>query len=170
MLFQSRQNNNSLIQKINDYVDVCKNKCYFHREQAKHSMRWWNLLGVVNVVLTASQALAMTIQASLSESSYSIAITGGVFACFIAIFNRVQMAFAFNCLCLEHHHLADNFNELEQRFLLLINDIEKEEFSEPEYEKCVNRYISINEKTHLQTVYHMKLCFCSCRRRENTST
>ena len=42
MLFQLRHNNNSLITKINEYVETCKTKADFHRTQASHSMRWWN--------------------------------------------------------------------------------------------------------------------------------
>ena len=70
------------------------------------------------------------------------------------------MSLSFNCLSIEHHHLADDFVELEQMFKMLLNDLEKEEFVETDFEKCVNRYTSITEKTHLQTVYLMKFpCF-----------
>lgn len=160
MLFQMRHTTVNLIQKINEYVENCKTEGVRHRVQAKHCMRWWNLLGILNVVFSASQALAMTVQVSFNDSNTSIAIVGGSFACLIAISNRIQMSFSFNCLSAEHHHLADNFLELEQRFLLLLNDIEKEEYSEEDYEKCIERYISITEKTHLQNVAKLELTCC----------
>lgn len=160
MLFQLRKNNKTLLQKIDEHIKTCDEKGDFHRSQAKHSLRWWNFLGVVNVMLTASQALALTIQASLEDTGKNIAIVGGTFSFFIAVSIRVQMAYSFNCLSIEHHHLADDYQELGHRFKLLINDIEKEEFKEEDYEKCVDRFISITEKTHLQNVSKMKICCC----------
>lgn len=164
MLFQLRKDNKTLLQKIEEYTTTCNTKGEFHRDQAKHSSRWWNFLGVLNVVLVASQALALTIQASLGDSGKNIAIVGGSFSFCIVVFNRVQMAFAFNCLSIEHHNLADDFQELGQRFRLLVNDVEKEEFEEKDYENCVNRYISVNEKTHLQNVSKMKIFYCCCEK------
>ncbi len=160
MLYQLRRSNETLLEKIGEYTALCNKKGDFHRNQAKHSLRWWNFLGVLNVLLTASQALALTIQASLEDDGKNIAIVGGTFSFCIAVFTRVQMSFSFNCLSIEHHHVADDYQELGQRFRLLINDIEKEEFKEDDYEKCVNRYISINEKTHLQTVTKLKIFCC----------
>ncbi len=160
MLFQLRKNNETLLQKIEGYTNSCNTKGDFHRSQAKHSLRWWNFLGVLNVVLTASQALALTIQASLEDTGRNIAIVGGTFSFCIAVFIRIQMSYSFNCLSIEHHHLADDYQELGQRFRLLLNDIEKEEFKEEDYEKCVDRYISVNEKTHLQNVSKLKIFCC----------
>ena len=159
-MLTARKNCKTLSDKIKEYIELCKEKGEFHRKQANYSLRWWNLFGIINVVLTASQALTMTIQAATGSDSVPIAITGGAFAALIAISGRIQLSFSFNCLSLEHHHLADDFDELVQKFTLLINDIEKEEYEEKDYEHCVNRYISVNEKTHLQAVTKLRLICC----------
>jgi hypothetical protein len=151
----------TIISKIGEYSNECLTKSQFHRKNARNAMIWWNFLGVLNVVLTASQALSMTIQAVNESEAKEIAITGGVFAFSIAISSRIKSSFSFNVLSLEHHHIADDYDELIHNFRLLLNDIDRNDFNEKIYEQYVHRFISVSEKSHVQTVKSCgsSLCF-----------
>ncbi len=135
---------------LNQHVEYCKEKVLFHRHQADSALAWHNFLGVGNVILTGAQALTMTVQTTLQCDNATVTITGGSFAFLLAILNRVSISYNFNVLSVLHNILADDFNELVILFTKMLGS--SETFDKDEYEKLINKFIAINEKTHLQTV------------------
>ena len=152
----------SILIKIKQYIDLCETKSSFHRNQARNALNWFNILGIFNVCITASQGLAMTILSVNKSKDTDIAITGGVFACILAITNRVQSSYAFNSLSIQHHQISDDFTELSGLFTFLIDDIELDIFNEKVYQQLVQRYISIQEKSHIQPVRECYYITCFC--------
>ena len=152
----------SILVKIKQYIDLCEFKSSFHRDQAKNALNWFNILGIINVCLTATQALAMTILSVKKVEDTNVAITGGIFACVLAITSRVQSSYSFNSLSVQHNQLSDDFNELSGLFTFLIDDIELEVFNEKVYQQLVHRYISILEKSHIQPVRECYYVTCFC--------
>ena len=144
----------------NDYVSKCNALSTRHRNQAKYALTWWNCLGIFNVMLTSAQALTMTVQTVYQSDNISIAVTGGIFAFVIAVSSRIQMSFSFNSLAIQHHQVADDYNELTHRFLLFLNEIQHGVYDTNDYDKMVLRFASIGEKSHLQSVYECKLLPC----------
>lgn len=148
--------------RIKNFITECEIKGSFHKINAKNSLRWYNFLGIFNVVLSASQALVMTIQSVYNNTPQEIAITGGVFAFAITVFNRVQMSFSFNTLAILHNQLSDDFTELCQSFKLLLIDLENDTFDEHNYKILVQRLISIQEKAHIQEIKPCWFLGCFC--------
>jgi hypothetical protein len=156
---------NTILTKIKQYIDLCENKSIFHRNQAKNSLNWFNILGIINVILTASQALSMTVMSVIKIKDTDIAIVGGVFACVLAVTSRIQSSFSFNSLSVQHNQISDDFGELVELFMFVIDDIETDNYNEKVYQNLVHRYISIQEKTHIQTVRecHLLSLDCCCK-------
>ncbi len=144
--------------KINEYIEICRVNTMFHRKQATEALKWWNFLGIFGVVLTSAQALSMTIETVLESSNLTIAVTGGAFAFAIAVVSRVQIAYSFNSLSIQHHCMADDYDELRQKLLFMLDGVDRNKFDERLYEIHISRFVSINEKNHLQTVTHFFPC------------
>ena len=142
----------------NNYIDQCSEKAVFHKKNADNALKWWNLMGISAVVITSCQALSMTILTVLQVPAVHIAITGAVFALIISILTRVQSAFSFNALSIQHNQLFDDFNELENKFKIL----DQEGTNDVLYNEYVNRYISCIEKTHIQPVKDCVFLSCCC--------
>jgi hypothetical protein len=152
------ENSNVIQKKINDYMQLCSEKSTYHRSQANYSSAWHDVLGIINVLLISSQALSMTIQTAYDVDSIGVAITGGVFAFVIALSSRISTSYSFNVLSLSHHIVADNYSELHEQFNKLLYEEDRSDL-----DMRIMRYISINEKTHLQYVIPCKLLICCCR-------
>ena len=152
----------SIIDRISGYVLKCEEKLKFHQQQSINALNFYNLFGIINVSLSSSQFLVIMIQGILGSSNITLAITGAVFAFAALIFSRLSMSYAFNALSVQHSNVSDNFTELAQQFKLLGSDLEKDAFDEVKFELYVHRFISVTEKSHLQTVRECRLISCCC--------
>ena len=152
MLISYEEHMDNVKKKLEGYADQCRLKNVFHRKNANNGLAWHNTLGVFNVLMTSTQALAMTLQTINQNSSNAIAITGAAFALVIAVSSRVEKSYAFNEVSIHHHNLADDFEELLQSILIILNDIDRNIYDERELEIIIKRFVSITEKTHVQPV------------------
>jgi hypothetical protein len=142
---------------IEGYIETCQVKTEQHRRNAKNALAWWNFLGIFNVCLTSAQALTMTIQSVYKSGNIEIAVTGAVFACVLAISSRVQMAFSFNALAIQHNQVSDDYDELIINLKMLLL-----EYNLHTHKTLVQRFISIQEKGHLQSVNECRYTKCFC--------
>lgn len=129
---------------LEEYTALTLQKSEYHKKQAAISLSWHNLLGITNLLIASGQALTMTLQTVYGSDSKDIAVSGGIFAFFGAVFNRIQMSFSFNVISVLHNQVSDDFMEIHSKFknFNMEND---------EYYKLVDRYVSITEKSHIQT-------------------
>lgn len=145
-------------EEIKEYLTNCQLKTEYHKSQAKSSLAWHNLLGIFSVILTAGQALLVTALSIYKSEENTIAITSSTFAFIIAVFNRVQSAYSFNLLALQHNNAFDDYNELLRDFSLL----DSENFDLNTLRLHIHRYTGITEKSHHQHVRSCVLLECFC--------
>lgn len=148
---------NNITEKINKYSNECAERMMYHKRQGSFSLNCHNTLSVINVILVGCNGLCMTILGSYSVDNTTIAVVGACFSFATAVLSRIIQSFSFNVLSVLHNQCADDFGELNQKFILLLNDVEKDEFNKYIYEQLITRFISVNEKSHLQTTHNF--CF-----------
>lgn len=147
----------SHISEIDKYLEECKSKSLFHKKQSKNSLNWYNLLGITSVILTSGSALSMTILSVYKTDELSVAVTSAIFSFLLVVNGRISQAYNFNTLAILHSQLSDDFQELVVNFNKLQVD-----YDHKLYEITTNRMISVNEKTHIQTVRECRYLTCCC--------
>lgn len=144
------------LEDINEYIKLCSEKKVFHLKNAQSSSKWNSLFNLVNVLLTSATALSMTILTVLESSELNIAIIGGVFAFSIALTNQIQKNYNFQILNYQHSDVSNEFNDLENSFILLSRKVHNQD----EFEKLTLRYLTTNNKTNIMSVRHCYDIFC----------
>ncbi len=138
---------------INEYIEKCKLKCEYHRNQAIISKHYDNLLSIMSVVLSSAQVLAMVTELVIEQTNSVITITGAAFAFFVAINNQLKNSYAFLSLSVSHHHLADEYSELR-------HDLATMRVPEIDIPKLTSKFLCLEQKSHLQQLKSCdkKLC------------
>ena len=144
-------------QKNLEIIKDCQDKSKYHRQQASYANNWFQLISLTSVVITALQALVMTLETVYNTDNVSVTVTGAVFAFVLAIFNRINTSFQFNVVSVQNHYIADSFVELQKLFEML------DEEDQALYRQYMQRYVSIIEMSHLLPVCKSRLLFCCCK-------
>jgi ABC-type transport system involved in Fe-S cluster assembly fused permease/ATPase subunit len=132
----------------NYYIDDCKNRSEFHRNNANNALKWFNLLNIVSTIIMAISGLTMTIMSVLKIDEGVIAISSGVFTCISIVFSRVSQSYNFQAISIQHHHISDSFLEL-------IKDFTNNQGNSDVYLLLTNKYIEIIQRSHIP---HVKQC------------
>jgi hypothetical protein len=143
---------------INNYIKICSEKKIFHLKNSQSAAKWNSMFNLVNVILTATTALSMTILTVLDSSDINISIIGGTFAFLIAISNQIQKNYNFSILNYQHSDLSQDFFDLENQFIVTSKKIHNYD----DYEKLILRYLNINSRTNILTVRPCYDIFCLC--------
>ena len=151
MLSESSDN-----EEIQHYVKLCQDKKNFHHNNAVSATKWNNFFQFIGVLLTSATALSMTVLTVLKSSDVEIAVIGGVFAFASAVTSRIQENYGFRILNYQHSELSNNFQELENSFLVL----SKRTHNRDDFEKLTIKYLSINARTNIMNVRHCYDIFC----------
>lgn len=153
---------------IRQYINKCKEKSGHHRKQARNSKEWDNILGLLTFILTSAQVLAMVIQMTNDLSNVVITITGSVFGFFIGLSSQVRNLYSFLALSYQHHYIADEYDELLYNLNILYSKTtDNETYTaaeiKTEFEKYIQRYVSVEQKNHIQSVVKCSVPCCCFR-------
>jgi len=136
---------------VDNYINKCQDKINKHSINSKNSRIWNNLLGTLNILISAMSALTMTIMTVAEVDSAGITIVGATYAFLITVFTKVKDDYEFNLLNFRHASVMDDYSELNIQFEKL-----KYEFDNVKMESCIIKYESINKNSHIQDV---KICY-----------
>lgn len=153
---------NSIITKCNEYIEKCETSINYHKENAKNAKKWNLFINMSNIVLSATMAFSMTVMSVLNSPNATVTIVGSTFALFIGIGNKIKDDMSFKSLAFAHDSASDSYSELKQSFVLLLNDIDKHQYSPEQFDQLILKYEAISQKSHFQSVKCCKM-FCCLR-------
>ena len=145
---------------ILEYIEKCKTKINYHKNQSIQSNSWNNALSLITVSLAATQALATTIMSVIDSSADEIAIVSGVFSLVIIIASKVRENYQFLSLHYQHDHICKEFIDLHYELLKCLNDYNNDIFDHAVYEKNIIKYSVIINRSHLQHISNCRSVFC----------
>lgn len=145
---------------IQDYINKCKQKINYHKGQLINAKAWDNAMGLIIVILSATQAFSMTIMTVIGSSAFEIAIVSGTFSLVVIIFSRIKESYQFLSLHYQHSHICEEFTDLHYNLTKSLNNFNNETFNSSEYEKNIVKYSVILNKSHLQHINNCRSLFC----------
>ena len=150
----------TVITKSKDYIELCTEKIEYHSTNSKNCNNWNKFINIGNMVLSALLSFSTTIMTVLQASSTTVTIVASCFSLFIIIGNSLKDSYSFKSLGFKHDCAVDSYESLKQSFNNLLNEIEKHNFKETDYEELATRYSAVCAKSHYTSCECVLSCCC----------
>lgn len=135
---------------INYYISKCNEKRKHHYNQAKYANAWNTFFNILEIILSSSAALCLTIMTVYEHPQLETTIVSGSFIFLMTINSKIKNYFNFPALYYRHYNAGDDFRLLKHDFETVVNT--------NLVPHLVQKYILTDQKTHIEPVKCSK-CF-----------
>ena len=136
--------------RTNNALKKCIDKKIYHSFNSQNAKGWDDLLSIIQVLLTSSLALTITILSVTESNKITTTVVPACLVFMSAITSKIKDSYKFLSLHYRHQSASDDYHSLELEF-------NRDYFN---YESVATKIALTEQKNHLQEISNCKILCC----------